>query len=120
MYSCALVQRSVTLSGIGLGLLQMMSWRRYHPSACKGKATRRGCRSVLRLQANVLRTRVTALVLVVMPFVQPFVLLVGTSLFCSRGTARIAVPRFNHSVPSSASISHAPEYFHHARNVLIG
>jgi hypothetical protein len=33
---------SVTLSGIGLGLCQMMSLRRYQPSACSASATRAG------------------------------------------------------------------------------
>lgn len=42
MYSCARVGRSVTLSGIGFGLLQMMSLRRYQPASCKANATRHG------------------------------------------------------------------------------
>ena len=41
-YSCERTQRSVTDSGIGLVLCQMMSWRRYQPSACKARATRHG------------------------------------------------------------------------------
>src|SRR5665647_2724522 len=41
-YSCAFVGRSVTDSGIGFGLAQMMSLRRYQPSACSAKATRQG------------------------------------------------------------------------------
>src|SRR3990167_416308 len=42
MYSCAFVHRSVTDSGIGFGFDQMMSCRRYQPSACRAKATRQG------------------------------------------------------------------------------
>jgi hypothetical protein len=42
MYSCALVQRSRTDSGMGFGLCQMMSWRRYQPSSWRAKATRQG------------------------------------------------------------------------------
>ena len=42
MYSCALVGRSVTLSGIGFGLFQMMSERRYQPSARNANATIHG------------------------------------------------------------------------------
>src|SRR5581483_5741563 len=41
-YSCAFVGRSVTLSGIGLGLCQTMSARKYQPSARKAKATAHG------------------------------------------------------------------------------
>jgi hypothetical protein len=41
-YSCALVHRSVTLSGIGLGFDQMMSWRRYQPSERSAKARSQG------------------------------------------------------------------------------
>jgi hypothetical protein len=37
-----LVQRSRTLSGIGFGLLQMMSWRKYQPSARSAKASIHG------------------------------------------------------------------------------
>nr|AKH46656.1 DNA methylase N-4/N-6 domain-containing protein [uncultured marine virus] len=42
MYSCDFVGRSVTLSGIGFGLCQMMSERRNHPSAWSANATRHG------------------------------------------------------------------------------
>ena len=42
MCSCALVGLSVTLSGMGFGLCQIMSLRRYQPSACNAKATRQG------------------------------------------------------------------------------
>lgn len=41
-YSCALVQRSRTLSGIGFGLCQIMSWRRYQPSARSANASIQG------------------------------------------------------------------------------
>ena len=42
IYSCAFVGLSLTLSGIGFGLCQIMSERRYHPSACNANATRQG------------------------------------------------------------------------------
>jgi hypothetical protein len=41
-YSWAFVGRSVTLSGIGFGFDQMMSDRRYQPSACSASATNQG------------------------------------------------------------------------------
>src|SRR4030095_16895065 len=41
-YSWALVGRSVTDSGMGLGLAQMMSDLRYQPSAWRAKARRQG------------------------------------------------------------------------------
>lgn len=42
IYSCALVHLSVTLSGIGFGLLQIMSCRKYHPEERSAKATIHG------------------------------------------------------------------------------
>lgn len=42
MYSWALVHRSVTGSGMGLGFDQMMSWRSHQPSFCRARATLHG------------------------------------------------------------------------------
>src|SRR3954464_15831592 len=42
MYSCDFVGRSLIDSGIGLGLLQMMSLRKYQPSARSAKASIHG------------------------------------------------------------------------------
>src|SRR3990172_1593957 len=42
MYSWLRVGRSLTLSGIGFGLLHTMSERRYQPSAWSAKTTRHG------------------------------------------------------------------------------
>src|SRR6266567_1512764 len=42
MYSCERVGLSFTLSGIALGLCQIISLRRYQPSACKANASRHG------------------------------------------------------------------------------
>ena len=42
MYSCDFVQRSFTLSGIGLGLCQMMSCLKYQPLARSANANSHG------------------------------------------------------------------------------
>jgi len=42
MYSCDVVQRSVTLDGIAFGLFQMMSCRKYQPASWSANATRHG------------------------------------------------------------------------------
>ena len=42
MYSCDFVHLSVTDSGIGFGLCQIISWRKYQPSARNAKANIHG------------------------------------------------------------------------------
>ena len=104
MYSCDRVGRSVTLSGIGLGLLQMTSDRRNQPRRWSSNAALHGMPT--RFFSGRIPVLLSTMPACSAPTWLPLVKPLAFHLFSPRRPAGCVVyvsPRFNHSVPSSLS-----------------